>query len=332
MIQRPTRRAPGSRALSWDAVSVILLAAVLAIAIATSTHAAEGGGSHYSPGFYGDFGVALAPDPGFALRNDFYYYSGDASGRRVVQNGELRADIEADTYMYMATGLMTLDKEFLGGRYAFGAFLPVLSSSVSGSVVLDPLDADPETVAFDASRTGFSDLGLIPASIFWNAGNFHFNAYEVIIVPTGSYNVNRDVNTGLNYWSFDTVLATTWFQPDRGHEVSAVLGYIFNTENSATEYKTGQEFHLDYMLNQFFSETFALGLHGFYYKQVTGDSGSGALLGDFKGEGAGIGPAAMLATKAGDTDIVISARWIHEFLAEHRLEGNNFYLSLTLAF
>lgn len=41
--------------------------------IATSVSlGAEGGASHYAPGFYGDFGVAVAPEPGFYLRNDLY--------------------------------------------------------------------------------------------------------------------------------------------------------------------------------------------------------------------------------------------------------------------
>jgi len=30
-------------------------------------------------------------------------------------------------------------------------------------------------------------------------------------------------------------------------------GILFNTPNNATQYKTGNEFHLDFMLNQFLS-------------------------------------------------------------------------------
>ena len=41
---------------------------------------------------------------------------------------------------------------------------------------------------------------------------------------------------------------------------------------------------MEYILNQFLSETFALGVQGFYNKQITGDSGNGAILGGFKGE------------------------------------------------
>lgn len=53
------------------------------------------------------------------------------------------------------------------------------------------------------------------------------------------------------------------------------------------------------MINQFFTEAWAVGVHGFYLKQLTGDSGDGALLGYFKGEAAGVGPAVLWNTKIG---------------------------------
>lgn len=309
----------------WFVTATIITVAALVLLTAHSTHGAEGGYTNYVPGLYGDFGVAVAPDPGFYLRNDLYYYTADLNW--AVRFGELRTDLELDTAMYMLTGLKVLDREILGGRYAFGAALPVTYADLSSKITLGSL-----TAKADEDRTGIGDMGIIPASLFWNFGDFHLNAYESITVPIGSYDKDRDVNTGLNYWSFDTNLSATYLDLERGHEISANVGYIFNTENKATHYHTGQEFHVDYMLNQFLSETFALGLHGFYYKQTTGDSGSGALLGDFKGEAAGIGPALTWSTKIKDTDLAFSAKWLHEYHADHRMEGDAFFLSLTLAF
>jgi hypothetical protein len=66
------------------------------------------------------------------------------------------------------------------------------------------------------------------------------------------------------------------------------IGYNYNTENTDTDYQTGQEVHVDVMVNRFLSETLAIGIHGFYLQQVTGDSGDGAILGSFKGEAAGV--------------------------------------------
>ena len=108
--------------------------------------------------------------------------------------------------------------------------------------------------------------------------------------PGGSFGVQAKQSqgiAGLNYWSFETNLAATYLHSEKGFEISASFGHLYNTENEDTDYHTGQELHVEYMLNQFLSETFAIGLQGFYYKQLTSDSGSGAILDDFKGEAAG---------------------------------------------
>lgn len=103
-------------------------------------------------------------------------------------------------------------------------------------------------------------------------------------MPTGQYSAGDAVNVGRNYWSFDTVAAATWFNPETGTEISITPGLMVNTENDATDYRTGAEFHVDLVVNQFLSETFALGVHGYAYKQIEDDIGSGAILGGFKGE------------------------------------------------
>jgi hypothetical protein len=92
----------------------------------------------------------------------------------------------------------------------------------------------------------------------------------------------------------------------------------------------------DYMFNKYFSESFAVGVQGFVYQQVTGDSGSGAALGSFKGQAAGTGLAAMWAVDLGEkekvSDLVVTAKWLHEYHARNRLKGDYVVLNLTLGF
>jgi hypothetical protein len=251
----------------------------------SSLVAAEGGYSNYIPGTYGDFGVALAPDPGLLLRNDVYYYTADES--RAVLQGQARVDVDVSFTMSLLTALYTTDLEVLGGKYALGALVPIVRTDIDANTEVGGMKGP----SISDDKTGLGDLTLIPLSIFWNFENFHFNFAHYIITPTADYDEDDLANTGLNYWSFDTNVAATYLDPERGHEFSLNLGHIYNTENNDTDYQTGQEIHLDYMANQYFSETFALGVHGFYLKQITGDSGDGAIFGDFKAEAAGIGPA-----------------------------------------
>ena len=106
----------------------------------------------------------------------------------------------------------------------------------------------------------------------------------MVIAPTGHYDTNAVINVGRNYWAFDTQLALTWFDKATGTELSVLSGLMINTMNPATVYRTGTEFHLDFMANQFVAKDIAVGVHGAWYKQIEGDSGAGATLGPFMGE------------------------------------------------
>ena len=295
--------------------------------VAPASQAAEGGVSHYTPALYGDFSAAVAPDPGFYFRQDLYQYSAGSSGRRFVQNGEIRSELDVDASLYMLTGLWALEKEVFGAKFAWGGFIPLVYTDVSASV---GLGATSRT--FSEDGWNLADPGIVPASFFWSCENWNFNLYETVSIPIGEYDKDNDINGGLNYWSFETTFATTYLNSDSGFEFSMVLGHIYNTENNDTNYQSGQELHLELMLNQYLSETFALGIHGFAYRQITGDSGSGALLGEFEGEANGIGPSLMWVTKIGNCPTIVTARWLHEFGAENRLEGDHFYLSATIPF
>ncbi len=64
----------------------------------------------------------------------------------------------------------------------------------------------------------------------------------------------------------------------------------------------------------------------------TPETRAAALLGDFRGEAWGIGPAVMWATKVKDMDLIITLKWFHEFNVENRLEGDHLFLIFTMDF
>ncbi|MFX8820919.1 transporter, partial [Acinetobacter baumannii] len=86
-----------------------------------------------------------------------------------------------------------------------------------------------------------------------------------------------------NHWAFDFNGAVTWLNTTTGLELSSALGFTFNTENPDSHYKSGDDFHVEFAAVQNFSKSFGIGVTGYHYQQLTGDSGSGAVLGDFKG-------------------------------------------------
>ena len=60
--------------------------------------------------------------------------------------------------------------------------------------------------------------------------------------------------------------------------------------NHDLQYQNGIDFHLDWGASHFLSKNLQIGMAGYYFQQLTGDSGPGAKLGDFKGRVLGFGP------------------------------------------
>jgi hypothetical protein len=309
----------------WRQCAVCILALMLTLTIlwVPVGEAAEGGYSNYIPGSYGDFGMALEPPASLTLRNDMYYYGADA--RRSVRSGRAEVGAELDFFMNFSTLVYKPGVEILGCQYAFGFFVPFVYLEIESDISAGGL-----TQSADDDAAGLGDISWIPLILYWNSGNVHASFTHLIVSPTGDYDTDNAINDGLNYWSFDSNLALTYFNGKTGQDYAINMGHIYNTENHDTDYQTGQELHFDVVLNQFFSETFAIGIQGFFLKQITGDSGRGALLGDFKAEAAGVGPALLWTTKIGDQDVSFIAKWLHEFHAENRLEGDHIFLSFAV--
>ena len=305
------------------ALRILAVSCVVFVFGTRDTVAAEGGYSNYIPGTYGDFGMALAPSETWTLRNDIYFY--DASTSRSVRSGNLEVGTELDFFMNFTTLVYKPELELFGAQFAAGVFIPLVDVELDTSLSIGDI-----LVSASDSATGLGDIVLIPLLLYWNSGNIHTSVAQFIVTPTGDYDADNLINKGLNYWSFDTNFALTYLNPETGRDFSFNIGHIYNTKNDDTNYQTGQELHLDVAFNQFLSETFAVGIQGFYLKQITGDSGSGALLGDFKAEAAGIGPALLWSTRIGEQGVSFIAKWLHEFHAENRLEGDHVFLSFAL--
>lgn len=76
------------------------------------------------------------------------------------------------------------------------------------------------------------------------------------------------------------------------------------------------------MANQYLAPTYAIGLQGYWYKQIDGDSGSGAGLGPFMGESFGLGPAILRTPAAFEGRAAIVVKWPHDISNTNRLNGD----------
>lgn len=327
--------------------------AITAIVAASGLHCAqatEGGISHYFPGAYNDFFMNQQMEPGVYFRDDLVYYGAQfPNGVTLGRNTAINVDI--DMWLTIPKVAWVSDFEILGARYGASLFMPIVfDAKLHGSIQSGPFQRSGGD-----NEGGMGDMGVSPLSLSWKWGDFGVKLDEFIIMPTGFYDPNQIVNLGKNYWSFDTVVGMTWLHPTRGHEVSFNVGFMSNTENDATQYQSGDEFHLDYTVAQHFSEEFGIGVTGFYFNQLSGDKSPmldklrqvrnslnqvRSLLnqptlpqvGGFQGEAAGIGPIVRYSPKFGDKQVHFIGKWIHEFDVRNRFKGDIGMLSVALNF
>ena len=125
---------------------------------------------------------------------------------------------------------------------------------------------------------GFGDL-VPQLTLRWNTGVHNYMTYITGDIPVGAYDSTRLSNLGIGHGALDGGGGYTYFNPQTGHEFSAVLGFTYNFENRSTQYQNGVDMHLDWGASQFLTKQFQIGLVGYVYKELGCDSGSGDRVG-----------------------------------------------------
>jgi hypothetical protein len=249
-------------------------ALVLAIGLATSSaRAVESGFSTYGLGSQG-FGSGVTPPPGFYVTPFFTYL--DVESRNVTIGGAVTGKLTVD-FVVMGFNLLYVPKvEVFGGRLGIGGTLPFGHNRTKGSFTLGPLSAQ-RTV----SDWGLGDISL-RAQLGRTVGEFNHTAYIMGVLPTGEYDTGFKPNIGLRRPGIDVGWGFTWDEKKLGLQLSATAGIMFNFNNTRTNYESGTEFHFERAIGKTFESGFIIGPVGYVYQQLSGDSGSGAVLGSLK--------------------------------------------------
>jgi hypothetical protein len=309
-----------------------VLFAVIGIALLPcSTMAGEGGTSHVLPGATATLSDLPGTSPAWFVKPMYLNYNGSASAQIPTAAGiTTNLDATANT-LAIAVG-RTFEQTVLGGaHYTFAVALPYTWLDISGNVQLP----SGGSVARHSEVSGFGDLAVLPVMLAWKMGDWQIDAMLPIFAPTGSYEKGRLGNPGLNYWTFDPVIGAVYANKASGFNAMAHVGYAMNTENPDTDYQSGSLLHFEGVIQQIIplgSGFLSLGAEGFYFEQVTGDSGDGATLGDFKGRTAGLGPVLGYIQPFGKETLVVELKWLPELDTKNRLEGDYIWLKAVYKF
>ena len=324
------------RRMRYLAFGIFLAMAILAPVF---SQAEEGGSGHYAPGASASFIDALPGKPGLAVANFFNYYDGCAStSRRLIPvGGLLAAGLDATAYSDTIVALYTTPFRFLGGYYTVGAAIPYVWMKVKGEAQVAVPGVGTITRTKRDSDTGVGDILLYPFMLGWTGlnGDLKYDVRLGVYAPTGDYEKGKLANVGKNYWTFEPAASLSYMSSKIGLEVSAYAGMDFNTKNTETEYRSGTQFHFDLTVAQhmpLFGGIIGIGANGFWYQQVSSDSGSGATLGNFQGRTLGVGPVLSYITKAWGKDLAVEVKWLPEMDVEKRLKGDYIWFKLGMTF
>ena len=318
------------RALSrWPLLAGLILLAL--IAAPQTIIAGEGGVSHAIPGSMATLSDLPGLSQAWFLKPMYLHYSGTFSAQLPTAVG-LAGDVDATTNTVALAGGRTFETTVLGGaHYTLAVALPYTWVDITANVQT-PIG----TRRIQNSVSGFGDLTVLPVMLAWKTGDWQIDAILPIYAPIGSYKQGRLGNTGLNYWTFDPTIGAVYSNKDSGFNATLHAGYAVNTENSATQYQSGSVLHFEGVLQQFLplgSGLLSIGAEGFYFTQVSGDSGAGATLGDFKGMTAGLGPVlGYILPLENKQSLVFELKWLAEVDTKKRLEGDFVWLKLVYRF
>jgi hypothetical protein len=268
-----------------------------------------------------DFMTGALPPHGFYYLN---YLTSDRSGTLKDQNGKtvpgtwhIGALVDIARFVYIT------DKKILGADWGFQVIVPLANLNVTIT-----------TPAGQMSKVanGVADTIITPVILGWHRKHLHWVTACDFITGAGGYDTKRIVNTGRGFRSLEPAFAFSYVT-DRGFEVSTKFMYDINFEHSATHYKSGQQFHTDWLVGVH-RKKINYGLNGYTYVQTTNDSVSAGYAGQplnstgNRGQFFGIGPA--IGFQVGRVGFAL--KYHHEMGVRNMFSGDRLWLKVILPF
>ena len=330
-----------------------LMAAAGCVVTMGAAHATEGGQTHIDLAYIDVLSGITLPE-GLYFRDDVNYNFSDRlndqSGNRVKINAGLLGTSPLKFYSSNVADVFSLiyssNINVLGARMGAGIYGFYAGSRAEGQSTFFG-----HTTGSGEDRRGFGDTTVVPVFLQWAIPSQ--NLYVILspvefTAPTGQYNRNDPIgnNIGLNYWSYRPALELTYLNKT-GQEVSLNTNFSLNSENTATSYRSGDEFSVTYVVQQHFSPALAAGIEGYFYDQVTDDTQNGVVVNTVRstnpfvpfdpqnqgpgnrGEVFGIGPT---ATYNPLPQIATNFHWVHEVFSYNRKQGEAFWLRAAYHF
>lgn len=263
--------------------------------------------NHYPAGAEG-IKAATLPPPGLYLRDyNFGYWASDFPGG--PPDFDVRAYVNAPRVIWMT------DLTICGANYGMDVIVPFGFSRVSVGGAAD-------------NSCGLGDIQFEPVLLSWHRARWDFALAYSIWAPTG----DSEDGMGKGFWSHMLTAGATWYPDEEKTWSASVLSrYELHTESQDIDVTPGDTFTLEFGLAKTVKPGLDLGLVGYWQQQVNDDSAPGFSADPTVHDRVlALGPeVAGLCPKLG---VLFSLRYLREFSARDRPEGNTITLTLTRRF
>jgi len=267
--------------------------------------------AHYVPGVEGIKGASLPPPGVYARDYNYIYWSHQLNGPSGHDAGP--PNFDAFTYANVPRVIWITDVQVLGGFLGVDALLPLVYKNVTAGPYQD-------------HNFGVGDF-FTEGTLSWHPKQFDLAVGAGFWAPTGKS--STPVDAGLGFWTPMLTAGGTWYiDTNKTWAVSALNRYEFNTEQSDTGITPGQAYTLEWGISKTLEKVFDLGVVGYYQLQTTTDKGTGAS--SNRDMAAAVGPEFSVAFPKIMT--FVSVRYLYEFTAVSRAQGQAVVLTLTKRF
>ncbi len=277
--------------------------------------AAEYGFSTYGLGSSA-FGAGATPPPGTYITTVIGYYTGDTKSTIQFGSQIFTAGARLNAFQTALSGLYVPETTLFGGKVGIALTIPTGHVDIKAGIA-----GAGGTVTRETDGWGLGDInGRL--QLGWQSGTFSHLFYAQAVAPTGRYKVGFEPIVGLHRPGIDTGWSFTWEDPTSKFQFNGTFGIMFNFENDKTDYQSGHEFHFEWAIGKEVSQGLVLGIVGYNYRQLNGDTGSGARLGSYIGSVDAVGAGGVYTTMLGTTPLILNLRHYQEFNNTNRMQGN----------
>jgi hypothetical protein len=309
-------------------VRPLLAFVLIGLALNAPTRVAAIELSHYAPGLPNVDDVFLPPPEAGELvyAQYFLWYSTDtyknATGRKVDSvsfrgplGNERRIDFDFDIDQFViAPAFMWAPKNFsvLGARY--GAYTVIPIGNPSSSAAIDTQIGFGRDL--DDSAWGLGDVFFQPLWLMWSKPTWDLTFGYGFYAPTGRYSTGSSTNVGFGFWAHQVQDAFR-YHFDAARTLSAVLTSTieFNQNKEGADIVPGGQFTLQWALRKNLENGWLqFAVLGYDSWQMYDDGGS-----DATDDARDAVHAAGL--QVGIPKYGLAVKYLHEFLAEDRFEG-----------